>query len=122
MSFDKTNPEFGLNSEDRAIDGIVNQKSSHFNSKIKTDKKPEKAVQEFEASFAQHQEIRAQSRPTVEGRGNEQQIETPSIDPPLARAAITIGSTAQRDANTRVKSSSTHSKPQTKSQNTEMRR
>ena len=118
----KTNPEFGLNSEDRAIDGIVNQKSSHFNSKIKTDKKPEKAMQEFEASFAQHQEIRAQSRPTVEGRGNEQQIETPSIDPPLARAAITIGSTAQRDANTRVKSSSTRSKPQTKSQNTEMRR
>jgi len=35
----KTNPEFGLSSEDKkAMDGVINQKSSHFNSKIKIEK------------------------------------------------------------------------------------
>ena len=41
----KTNPEFGLNSEDRAAAGIVNQKSSHFNSKIKGVKDKGKAAE-----------------------------------------------------------------------------
>lgn len=38
----KTNPEFALNKSDKAIDGIVNQKSSKFNSSIKVVKDKEK--------------------------------------------------------------------------------
>lgn len=38
----KTNPEFALNKSDKAIDGIVNQKSSKFNSSIKVIKGKEK--------------------------------------------------------------------------------
>lgn len=49
----KTNPEFGLNSEDKIANNIVNQKSSHFNSKIKTVKKAKKVaavIERFEQS------------------------------------------------------------------------
>ncbi len=48
----KTNPEFALNSEDKIANKIVNQKSSHFNSKIKTVKKEKKAAKVIE-SFVQ---------------------------------------------------------------------
>ena len=48
----KTNPEFGLSSEDKkAMDGVINQKSSHFNSKIKTVEKPETVIDAFKDSF-----------------------------------------------------------------------
>ncbi|MEM6338916.1 MAG: hypothetical protein AAF673_03200, partial [Pseudomonadota bacterium] len=49
----KTNPEFALNPEDKIANKIVNQKSSHFNSKIKTVKKEKKAaavIESFEQS------------------------------------------------------------------------
>lgn len=48
----KTNPEFGLSSEDRkAMNGVINQKSSHFNSKIKTVEEPETVIGAFEESL-----------------------------------------------------------------------
>ncbi len=48
----KTNPEFGLSSEDKkAMNGVINQKSSHFNSKIKTVEKPETVIDAFKESF-----------------------------------------------------------------------
>ena len=48
----KTNPEFGLSSEDRkAMSGVINQKSSHFNSKIKTVENPEEVKKAFDGSF-----------------------------------------------------------------------
>lgn len=49
----KTNPEFALNKEDKIANKIVNQKSSHFNSKIKTVKKEKDAaavIKKFEES------------------------------------------------------------------------
>lgn len=49
----KTNPEFALNSEDKIANKIVNQKSSHYNSKIKTVKKEKKVaavIERFEQS------------------------------------------------------------------------
>ena len=51
----KTNPEFGLNKSDRFASGIIDQQSSHFNSSIKTVKKPEKVIQAFEQAFEQSQ-------------------------------------------------------------------
>ncbi len=51
----KTNPEFGLNKSDKFASGIIDQHSSHFNSSIKTVKKPEKIIQAFEQSFEQYQ-------------------------------------------------------------------
>ena len=51
----KTNPEFGLNKSDRFASGIIDQQSSHFNSSIKTVKKPEKIIQAFEQAFEQSQ-------------------------------------------------------------------
>ena len=48
----KTNPEFVLDRADKkVINGIINQKSSHFNSKIKTVEKPETVISAFEESF-----------------------------------------------------------------------
>jgi len=49
----KTNPEFGLNKSDKFASGIIDQQSSHFNSSIKTAKKPEKIIQAFEQAFEQ---------------------------------------------------------------------
>ncbi len=51
----KTNPEFGLNKSDKFASGIIDQQSSHFNSSIKTVKKPEKVIDAFEKSFEQSQ-------------------------------------------------------------------
>lgn len=51
----KTNPEFGLNKQDKAMSGVINQKSSHFNSSVKVEKdKGIKAeiVTAFKTSFA----------------------------------------------------------------------
>ena len=51
----KTNPEFRLNKQDKAMSGVINQKSSSFNSsiKVKTNKKENAAiVTAFETSFA----------------------------------------------------------------------
>lgn len=39
----KTNPEFALNKSDKAINGIINQKSSKFNSSVKVVKEKKKA-------------------------------------------------------------------------------
>lgn len=61
----KTNPEFGLNKEDKIANKIVNQKSSHFNSKIKGVKKKEKAavVTTFEESYATARSHQTNTRP-----------------------------------------------------------
>jgi hypothetical protein len=53
----KTNPEFGLNKQDKIVDGILNKKSSHFNSKIKVVKKESEAasiIADFEKSFEKY--------------------------------------------------------------------
>jgi hypothetical protein len=50
----KTNPEFGFNKSDKAISGLLDQKSSHFNSSIKVEKEQntvDKLVKSFENSF-----------------------------------------------------------------------
>lgn len=50
----KTNPEFGLSSDpqDQIVNGIINQKSSHFNSKVKvSEKNVEGIVEAFEKGF-----------------------------------------------------------------------
>ena len=51
----KTNPEFGLNKQDKAMSGVINQKSAHFNSSVKVEKDKgikSMIVTAFETSFA----------------------------------------------------------------------
>lgn len=53
----KTNPEFGLNKSDKVINGVINQKSSSFNSKIKVveEKKKEAVLGKFEVEYKSYQ-------------------------------------------------------------------
>jgi hypothetical protein len=53
----KTNPEFDLNKQDKIAKGILDQKSSHFNSKIKVVKKgkTEAVITNFETAFKKFQ-------------------------------------------------------------------
>lgn len=74
----KTNPEFGLNKEDKAMNGVINQKSSSFNSSIKVEKN-EKAnaaiATKFETSFAT---MKSEKANIVAPQVNQQQTRTRS--------------------------------------------
>lgn len=52
----KTNPEFSLPDSDKSIDGIINQNSSRFNSKIKvaTDKQQATIVEKFKTLYQRY--------------------------------------------------------------------
>ena len=101
----KTNPEFGLNSEDRkAMNGVINQKSSHFNSKIKTVEEPETVIDKFKKSFdevpksskaqAQHEASRPRSKTTEKVKAQAVEVRkgltktrsrSSSVPPPISR-------------------------------------
>lgn len=52
----KTNPEFGLNKSDQHLNAVLGQKSSHFNSTIKTiddAKQKAKIIEEFKNDYSQ---------------------------------------------------------------------
>ena len=60
----KTNPEFGLSSDpqDQAISGVINQKSSHFNSKVKvSEKNVDGIIEDFEKEFKEQEASRSAS-------------------------------------------------------------
>ena len=83
----KTNPEFGLNKEDKIANKIVNQKSSHFNSKIKTVKKEKKAtaiVERFEQSCKtapRYHTTTSKTRPRSNAITSEHTTDTPTQRP-----------------------------------------
>ena len=74
----KTNPEFALNKSDKAINGIINQKSSKFNSSVKVvkEKKKVKTLEKFrtgqklnKAKKTQIESVRQKSTNIVRGVG-----------------------------------------------------
>lgn len=61
----KTNPEFSLNKSDRQLEGIVNQKSSSFNSKIKIveEKQIPAVVAKFDNKIAKNEGAESELNP-----------------------------------------------------------
>lgn len=102
----KTNPEFGLNKQDKAMNGVINQKSSHFNSSVKTKKEgklkgfvnavkrvfvrvptpKEKIADKFETSFATAQSEKA-SNQIVEQSQSRPRSKSVSVAPPSKSTA-----------------------------------
>ncbi len=99
----KTNPEFGLNKSDKLASGILDQQSSHFNSSIKTVKKPEKVIKEFEKSFEQSE---ARAKDTGKGKGEMTKSRSQSI-PPFVKHEVTKISEVMHNSATRPRSMST---------------
>ncbi|MEM6338778.1 MAG: hypothetical protein AAF673_02490, partial [Pseudomonadota bacterium] len=83
----KTNPEFALNPEDKMANKIVNQKSSHFNSKIKTvkeDKKVAAVIKKFEQSCKtapKYYTPTTKNHPRSNAITSEHKTDTPSKHP-----------------------------------------
>lgn len=105
----KTNPEFGVNRSDNAVNGILDQESSHFNSKIKQSKKPEKVAEKFEMAYLESQsrprsqtivpETRPRSKEVsihLDQPAKEQSTERRhSVPPKLQEQAHAVGGTTQ---------------------------
>ncbi len=110
----KTNPEFGLNKEDKIANKIVNQKSSHFNSKIKTVKKEKKAtaiVERFEQSCKtapRYHTTTSKTRPRSNAITSEHTTDTPTQRPranavgPKSKAARIAASMRKNKLSTSV--------------------
>ncbi len=80
----KTNPEFVLNTQDKAMNGVINQKSSSFNSSIKVEKdKKANAViaTKFEESFATMKSEKASivAPQEQQTRARSQSVSTPAV-------------------------------------------
>ena len=95
----KTNPEFGLNKSDKFASGIIDQQSSHFNSSIKTAKKPEKIIQAFEQAFEQSQTKHI-------AKSGKDRPKAPLSVPPFVKQEVAKISGVMHDSSTRPRSAS----------------
>ena len=82
----KTNPEFGLSSDpqDQVISGVINQKSSHFNSKVKvSEKNVEGILENFEQGFKAQEASKS-----VSARPRSSEV-VKSVEPEMAERSKT---------------------------------
>jgi hypothetical protein len=82
----KTNPEFGLSSDpqDQVISGVINQKSSHFNSKVKvSEKNVDGIIEDFEKGFKAQEASRS-----VSTRPRSSEV-VKSVEPKMAERSET---------------------------------